>query len=405
MWRDILLSNADAVLDQVRLFRGRIDDLESAIENRDATEIEGLLGEAGALRLALEEGRGVVVSAEGPLDGIVELPGDKSISHRALILGALAHGTTEISGLSPGEDNASTLSVLSALGVQSRREGDRVWIEGRGFEALEDSRSRPRLRELRHDDPHDVRCSRGSSIRSNARRRRFAPSSADGRGSPNPWASSGRASTRPRDGRPCASRAADSGRVGWSLRVASAQVKTAVLLAGLQADGVTTVVEPAASRDHTERLLPVFGATIERPDPLTVSVTGPASLRGARVDIPADPSAAAFWLVAGSIVPGSRLELRGVSINPTRTGALDVLLAMGRPDHGDGSESRSARSRWRTWWWSRLSYTPRRSPVRPCSVRSTSSRPWRSRRRWLAEPPASPMARSCASKRATGSPR
>jgi 3-phosphoshikimate 1-carboxyvinyltransferase len=113
------------------------------------------------------------------------------------------------------------------------------------------------------------------------------------------------------------------------LGVASAQVKTAILLAGLQTQGTTSVEEPGASRDHTERLLPAFGGVLVRETPLRVSVRGPQELRAAEVAVPGDPSAAAFWLVAGAIVPGSRVVVRGVGVNPTRTGALDVLRAMG----------------------------------------------------------------------------
>ena len=128
----------------------------------------------------------------------------------------------------------------------------------------------------------------------------------------------------------------------FELAIASAQVKTALVLAGLQTAGRTEVVEPATSRDHTERLLPLFGAQIERPDARSVAVQGPQMLHGAEIVVPADPSAAAFWLVAASVVPGSRLLLRGVGVNPTRTGAIDVLRSMGakirmheRPAVGD----------------------------------------------------------------------
>ncbi|MFM8408963.1 MAG: 3-phosphoshikimate 1-carboxyvinyltransferase, partial [Alphaproteobacteria bacterium] len=102
-----------------------------------------------------------------------------------------------------------------------------------------------------------------------------------------------------------------------------------LVLAGLGADGETVVREPALSRDHTERLLPAFGGSVERRSPTEIAVRGPQRLHGADVDVPGDPSAAAFWLVAGSIVPGSRLVVRNVCTNPTRTGAIDVLRAMG----------------------------------------------------------------------------
>ena len=329
MWRDILLANADAVLAEIDSLRARVDELAAAIANRDGGAVARLLDEAADLRRALQLERGdEIAPAPAPLRGEVDLPGDKSIGHRALILAALADGESEILGLSPGEDNASTLSVLEALGVRSRREGDRVWVEGRGRAALRAP-----------GDALDCGNS-GTTIRMMCGVLAACPfeSVLDGDGSLRkrpmdrvigPLAQLG-ARLESTEGRPPV-------RVyGGGLRparvqldVASAQVKTAVLLAGLAAEGETTVVEPGASRDHTERLLPVFGVPVRRPDALTAAITGPARLRSARIEIPADPSAAAFWLVAASIVPGSRLEIRGVSANPTRTGALDVLLAMG----------------------------------------------------------------------------
>ena len=113
------------------------------------------------------------------------------------------------------------------------------------------------------------------------------------------------------------------------LSVASAQVKTALVLAALQTRGVTSITEPGASRDHTERLLPAFGGRVGRPSPLSITLEGPQRLAAAEVTVPGDLSAAAFWLVAAAIVPGSQITIRGVGVNPTRTGVIDVLRAMG----------------------------------------------------------------------------
>lgn len=334
MWRDILLANADSVLAQVDSFRAHVDDLAVAVGKRDGPAVDEILKAAADFRRALVSSSSdgetdvEVVSAAPPLRGVVDLPGDKSIGHRSLILGALAHGTTRISGLSSGEDNASTLSVLRALGVDSLREGDRVWIHGRGFDGL-----------VEPSAPLDCGNS-GTTIRMMAGvlAGRPFPATLDGDSSlrkrpmarvTEPLATLG-ASVETASGRPPVRIRGGGLRPGeFVLPVASAQVKTALLLAGLQADGETTVAEPGLSRDHTERLLPVFGVEVERPDPLSVRVRGPARLEAACIDIPGDPSAAAFWLVAASIVPGSRLELPRVSVNPTRTGAIDVLRAMG----------------------------------------------------------------------------
>lgn len=334
MWRDILLANADSVLVQVDSFRARVNDLAAAVAERDGSAIDEILQAAAAFRRALVpptsegENDAEVVSAAPPLRGLVELPGDKSIGHRSLILGALAHGTTRISGLSSGEDNASTLSVLRALGVDSLRDGDRVWIHGRGFDGLAEPRgvldcgnSGTTIRMMAGvlaGRPFSATLDGDASLRKRPMARVTEPLAAFG------------ASVETDAGRPPIRIRGGGLRAGEVvLPVASAQVKTALLFAGLQADGATTVAEPALSRDHTERLLPVFGVDVERPDPLSVRVTGPARLEAACIDIPGDPSAAAFWLVAASIVPGSRLELRRVSVNPTRTGAIDVLQQMG----------------------------------------------------------------------------
>lgn len=334
MWRDILLANRDAVLEQIDVLRARVDDLAAAVDASDGGALEAFLQQAADLRrdlMARDTGApaGVEeVAAARSLRGRVDLPGDKSIGHRALILGALANGTTRIDGLSQGEDNASTRSVLEALGVETCREGSRVWIEGRGFDGLRapaavldcgNSGTTIRLMcGVLAGRPFEATLDGDDSLRTRPMARVTEPLGTLGAALES---SAGRPPIRVRGG------GLVSG--AFELPVASAQVKTAILLAGLQAEGVTTVVEPGVSRDHTERLLPLFGVEVERPSPTTVSVRGPATLRAARVVIPADPSAAAFWLVAGSIVPGSRLELPGVSVNPTRTGALDVLRAMG----------------------------------------------------------------------------
>ncbi len=329
MWRDILLANGAAVMREIGIFRDELDEMAAAIEKRDGARLEAVLGGAREFRLALEREAGQSVEpARGPLLGVVRIPGDKSIGHRSLILGALAEGVTEIRGLSPGEDNASTLSVLGSLGVRASRDGDRVTIEGVGAgglqaptQRLDCGNSGTTIRMMcgvLAGRSFEVTLDGDDSLRRRPMERVAAPLRSLG------------AVIETTDGCPPVRIGPGRLRAGRvELDVASAQVKTAVLLAGLQAQGKTTVVEPATSRDHTERLLPMFGVEVERPDARTSRVRGPAVLRAASVDVPGDPSAAAFWLVAGSIVPGSRLELRGVSMNPTRTGALDVLLAMG----------------------------------------------------------------------------
>ena len=335
MWRDILLSNRDAVLEVLARFRGAIGELAAAIELGDGAALERAIGAAGARRRAVERSApGAradevrVDAAERGLRGTARVPGDKSISHRALLLGAIAHGLTTVSGLGEGEDNASTVRVLRELGVRIESEGAVARVHGRGFEglreptdALDCGNSGTTMRLLAGilaGRPFVCRLDGDESLRGRPMRRIADPLALLG------------AKVETASGRPpltVEGRVLRGTRV--ALDVASAQVKTAVVLAGLQAEGRTVVSEPGSSRDHTERLLPAFGARIERPEPLTIALDGPQSLRGCDVLVPGDPSAAAFWIVAASLVPGSRVLLPGVSVNPTRTGAIDVLRRMG----------------------------------------------------------------------------
>ena len=344
MWRDVLVANTTAVLGTLELVKKELARLASAIEAGDREALEDAIARARATRRALDDrgpgasagpatgaaGRATrrVDPAAGPLRGSIGVPGDKSIAHRALVLGGVARGRTIVRGVGQGEDNASTLRVLQGLGVAAERHGSIVEIEGRGFAGLRaphgsldcgNSGTTIRfLAGLLAPRPFVSHLDGDASLRRRPMARVIEPLAAMG------------ARIESTAGRPPLTihgGALHPARV--ELTIASAQVKTAVLLAGLQTDGVTSVVEPALSRDHTERLLPVFGARVERPAPFEVAVRGPVELGAADVDVPGDPSAAAFWLVAGAIVPGSRVVVRRVCVNPTRTGALDVLRAMG----------------------------------------------------------------------------
>ena len=333
MWRDILLGNAPAVRAALASVRTRLDVLEAAIAAGDAERIVALVDAARTVKRAANEAAAkpdvvTIAPAAGPLRGAVSVPGDKSIAHRALLFGGLAEGTTVIRGVGHGEDNQSTMRVLRGLGVTVVREGGEVRVTGHGFAGLRapegtldcgNSGTTMRLLTgILAGAPFDATLDGDASLRKRPMRRVVEPLSRMGavidtdEGRP-PVTVRGRA-LRPAE---------------FALNVASAQVKTALILAGLNAAGRTVVEEPGASRDHTERLLPAFGATVERPRANVVAVTGPQTLRACTVDVPGDPSAAAFWLVAASIVPGSRVTIRGVSTNPTRIGAIDVLRTMG----------------------------------------------------------------------------
>lgn len=259
--------------------------------------------------------------------GRFTLPGDKSLSHRLAILGALAEGETRIENFSTAADCASTLACLSGLGVEIERQGARVSIRGRGPDAfrepagaLDAGNSGSTLRMLAGvlaGRPFRSVLTGDDSLRKRPVERVAAPLRAMG------------ATALTSDGRPPLTILGGrlSG-IDWALPVASAQVKTAVLLAGLQAEGTTTVLEPSSSRDHTERLLPAFGVPVDR-DGLKVTVRGGTPLRSVEMAVPGDASSAAFLVVAALVLPGSEARIDGVLLNPRRTAFLDVLREMG----------------------------------------------------------------------------
>jgi 3-phosphoshikimate 1-carboxyvinyltransferase len=259
--------------------------------------------------------------------GRFELPGDKSISHRLAILGAVAHGSSRFFNFASAADCASTLGCLADLGVKIERRGTDVTLEGRGFEALQEpagpldaGNSGSTLRMLAGvlaGRPFRSVLTGDASLRRRPVERVATPLRAMG------------AQALSTEGKPPLTIVGGPLRpIAWESPVASAQVKTAVLLAGLQASGTTSVREPNRSRDHTERLLPAFGVPVER-DGLTVSVRGGASLRSVEMTVPADVSSAAFLVVAALILPDSEIRIDNVLLNPGRTAFLDVLRAMG----------------------------------------------------------------------------
>lgn len=262
------------------------------------------------------------------VSGAVQLPGDKSISHRYGMLGAIAEGTTKISNYSTGADCQSTLGCIRGLGIAVEKHDNQVTIEGRGMRGLR--------------EPHEVldAGNSGSTIRmlsgvlaaqefttriggDESLSRRPMDRIMD------PLREMG-ALIEARDGRypPLAVYGRALKPIQYTLPIASAQVKTCVLLAGLYAGGKTTVHEPVRTRDHTELALREFGADVEL-SRRVISVTGGARLEGREVSVPGDLSSAAFFLVAALIVSESNLLIHGVGLNPTRSALLDVLVGMG----------------------------------------------------------------------------
>jgi len=259
--------------------------------------------------------------------GRFRLPGDKSISHRAALFGALASGTTRIHNYSSAADCASTLRCLEQLGARVEVDGTEVSVESGGPGAwtaptapLDAGNSGSTLRMLAGPlagQPFASTLTGDASLRRRPVERVAAPLRAMG------------AKVTSTDGKPPMTIEGGALRgIRWETPVASAQVKTAVLLAGLLADGETTVVEPAPSRDHTERMLPAFGVSVERSG-LAATVRGGSRLRGTEVQVPGDASGSAFLVVAALVLPDSEVRVDGVLLAPTRTAFLEVLREMG----------------------------------------------------------------------------
>ena len=274
------------------------------------------------------------IAARGPLRGTVQVPGDKSISHRALMLATLAVGESRVTGLLEGEDVLATAAAMRAMGAQIERGDDAVWrIHGVGVGGLlqpqaaldmgNSGTSTRLLMGLVSSHPIVASFTGDASLSKRPMRRVIEPLSQMGAsftespGGTLPLMVRGLCPAVP---------------IEYTLPVASAQVKSAILLAALNIPGVTTVIEKVATRDHSERMLRAFGADL-RVEPSAegtrISLSGEAELRAQDVTVPGDPSSAAFWAVAASIVPGSQVVIRNVGLNPTRAGLFTVLREMG----------------------------------------------------------------------------
>jgi 3-phosphoshikimate 1-carboxyvinyltransferase len=272
-----------------------------------------------------------VIEPGGALRGRIRVPGDKSISHRAIMLGALADGVTTIDGFLEGEDCLATLRAFRAMGVRiDGPERGRVTVDGVGLRGLRapdepldmgNSGTSMRLMSgILAGQAFDTVLTGDASLNRRPMRRVTEPLAQMGARIES--AKGGTAPLRIRGGQRLTG-------IDYKLPMASAQVKSCLLLAGLYAESITRITEPAPTRDHTERMLEGFGYPVAREGGRTVAVTGGGRLTGTEIDVPADMSSAAFFLVGASIAPGSDLVLEHVGVNPTRTGAIDILRLMG----------------------------------------------------------------------------
>ncbi|ADH99623.1 3-phosphoshikimate 1-carboxyvinyltransferase [Salisediminibacterium selenitireducens] len=270
-----------------------------------------------------------IVKAKQGLAGTVEIPGDKSISHRAVLFASLADGVTTIKGFLEGEDCLSTIACMRKLGVVIEQNGTDVTVTGKGLQGLREP-----------DDVLDTGNS-GTTIRLLMGVLAGLPFSSVLKGDASIAKRPMARVTGPLkmmnariDGRqfgdltPIHIRGGELRGITYYSPVASAQVKSAVLLAGLQAQGVTTVNEPHKSRDHTERMLRSFGVEVETDDD-SARIMGGQTLDPAHIEVPGDISSAAFMLTAALIVPGSKVKLFNTGLNPTRDGIMEVLEMMG----------------------------------------------------------------------------
>ena len=271
----------------------------------------------------------MIFTRKTSLKGELTIPGDKSISHRSIMFGSLAQGTTEIHGFLKGADCLSTISCFRQMGIHIEEKNGIIYVDGNGLHGLSapettldvgNSGTTTRLMAgILSGQTFTSTLSGDESLNSRPMKRIITPLSMMG------------ADIESLSGNGCAPLKI-TGRplqaIHYNSPVASAQVKSAVLLAGLYADGITSVTEPALSRNHTELMLESFGAELKT-EGLTASITPPENLYGQKIVVPGDISSAAFFIVAGLITPDSEILIKNVGTNPTRNGILRVCEAMG----------------------------------------------------------------------------
>ena len=269
-----------------------------------------------------------VTSNSGPLSGSIKVPGDKSISHRSIMLGSIAEGVTRVSGFLEGDDSLATLNAFKEMGVAIQREGSNVIIQGVGMNGLKEPRKPLNLGNsgtsirlmsglLSAQTFDSVLCG-DESLSSRPMGRVINPLREMGA------EISGKDSKPPlliKGGKQLSA-------IEYTLPVASAQIKSCLLLAGLYSEGTTSIIENGISRDHTERMLKGFGYDVIS-SPNKISLLGGGTLKGCDIEVPSDTSSAAFFMVAGCISENSSIHLNSVNINPTRTGVIDILKLMG----------------------------------------------------------------------------
>ncbi len=347
MWRDIMLANKEAILQSIDLFSNNLSQLKEAIVAQDETEITGIFTRAKSARdrftkmlanqaysstMQKNDEKSVTykLAPGGTAVGTIRVPGDKSISHRSIMLGSLAEGVTNIEGFLEGEDALATLQTFRDLGVviEGPHNG-KVTVHGVGLNGLKapsgslyvgnSGTSMRLLAGLLAGQAFDTELNGDESLAKRPMNRVAKPLRE--MGAEIETAEEGRPPLKIKGGKALKG-------IDYVLPMASAQVKSCLLLAGLYANGQTRVTEPAPTRDHTERMLRGFGYEVKTEGNVISLVSG-GKLQACDIDVPADISSATFFLVAAAITPGSDITLTHVGINPTRIGVVNILRLMG----------------------------------------------------------------------------
>lgn len=344
MWHDIFIANRDSMLDVIDQFSAGLDQFRRAVEQQDSQALLGIMTRAKAARdhftkmlakraytKTMTE-KNIVFTAHpgGEVKGSIRVPGDKSISHRSIMLGSLAEGVTEVTGFLEGEDSLATLQTFRDLGVtiEGPNHGQ-VKIFGVGMHGLlpphgnlylgNSGTSMRLLSGLLSAQAFDTVLTGDESLSKRPMGRVAKPLRE--MGAVVETEDKGTPPVRIKGGQQLKG-------IHYDMPMASAQVKSCVLLAGLYAQGETSVTEPAPTRDHTERMLRGFGYPV-KVEGNKITLQGGGKLTATKIDVPADISSSAFFMVAASITPGADLTLEHVGINPTRIGVINILRAMG----------------------------------------------------------------------------
>ena len=343
MWHDIFLANSNATINVLDRFVDDLAMLKEAIQKQDSNKLLGVFTRARAAREHFTKllsgqsytnmtSKNVVfkVQSGGAVSGSIRVAGDKSISHRSIMLGALAEGVTEVEGFLEGEDSLATLQAFRDMGVVIEGpQNGRVRIHGVGMHGLQsppgpiylgNSGTGMRLfAGLLAGQSFDTELTGDASLSKRPMERVAKPLRL--MGAKIESGEEGRPPLKIKGGQALKG-------IDYVMPMASAQVKSCLLLAGMYAEGETRVTEPAPTRDHTERMLNGFGYPVQK-DEAVASLQGGGSLSGGKIDVPSDISSAAFFMVAASITPGADLEIQHVGLNPTRIGVINILQEMG----------------------------------------------------------------------------